>query len=713
MDKENYSLEDILSEFSDHASSKKTPTKAYDEIFKEDDISVPDFVSKRKKTPAETLRQNAKNADKVHEPEDIDSDIKIRAAKKQTAPPPSHEEVKIYKTDRKPPEKEPVKEEKQHSPQKTRHIEEEMSYNDYQEQKPPVHQYDDYDEAYEEEKPKRVLPYDIISGFEEDFTLGAKHCSKKIIKYSALFGLSIPVAIVACIISFIHNFDLSAVPYIPDMLTVIQPFEPLILLVCQGLSMLLALEIIVSGIYKCIMLAPNLDTVTAVHSIVICAYNIQSVLTQNYTYIPYTAISCVVLMLAIRSKRMKLIIHKRNYTAAALSATPVAVKISPSKNGYIASKAPLKNDVPCQNIAQMSCGESASMIFVPFMLTLPAILAALSCKAKGDFSTFLLDYSALMSVSLPFGFITASSRMEYKLSKKLFASGSAFVDNSKLRKLNQVKTAVVTDSDIFPAGSVEITGMKVLGNNSIDTVISYATAIFEQVGGGAYKAFYDIGKSRYVNFKKAKNLHFYESGGISAVIGSENVLLGNASFLMRMGVNITHGINVKNNIFLSINSTVNAVFTVRFHEAPNTFNAFRIFRRNKVKPILASLDFQVNPMLVEQTFDLSPDFIIYPDIDDRIILSGSSYADEEDPVALLSRDNMHSFAEIIAYGKALYRASRFNLFFSFLCLAFGLGLVYFLVSKNEFLVISPYNSFLYLVLWYIPVLMRNISNGDF
>ncbi|MBQ6934438.1 MAG: hypothetical protein IJN37_08660 [Clostridia bacterium] len=709
MDKENYSLEDILSEFSDHTSSKKAPTKAYDEIFKEDDISVPDFVSKRKKTPAETLRQNAEKAKK--DPADVGDDIGRKTAVKNVQDPPK-DDIKIYKAPKKQPTPAPIKEGKSAEPSK-RHVEEEMSYNDYQEKKVPERkEYDDYDD-YEEEKPKKILPYDIISRFEEDFTLGAKHCSKKIIKYSALFGLSVPVAIVAIILSFIHNFDLSGVPYIPDLLAVIQPFEPLALLVCQVLSMLLALEIIVSGIYKCIMLAPNLDTVIAVHSIVICAFNVQSVLTQNYTHMPYTAISCFILMMAIRGKRMKLIIHKRNYTAAALSTTPVAVKISPVKGGYIATKAPLKNDVPCQNIAQMSCGESSSMIFVPFMLVLPVILAVLSCRAKGDFSTFLLDYSALTSVSLPFGFITASSRMEYKLSKKLFASGSAFVDNSKLRKLNQVKTAVITDSDVFPAGSVEITGMKVLGNNSIDTVIAYATAIFEQVGGGAHKAFYDIGKSRYVNFRKAKNLHFYESGGISAVIGSDNILLGNASFLMRMGVNITHGINVKNNIFLSVNSTVSAVFTVQFRESPNTFKAFRILKRKKVKPILASLDFQINPMLVEQTFDLSPDFIIYPDIDERIIFSGSSYADEEEPIALLSRDNMHSFAEIIAYGKALYKTTRYNTIFSFLCLAFGLGLVYFLVSKGEFLVISPYNAFLYLLLWYIPVFLKNLSGGDF
>ena len=73
MDKEQYSLEDILSEFSDHTSSKKVPAKAYDEIFKEDDISVPDFVSKRKKTPAETLRQNAEKAKRAPA-DDVDSD---------------------------------------------------------------------------------------------------------------------------------------------------------------------------------------------------------------------------------------------------------------------------------------------------------------------------------------------------------------------------------------------------------------------------------------------------------------------------------------------------------------------------------------------------------------------------------------------------------------------------------------------------------------
>lgn len=734
MAKEEFTLEEILSEFSDPTSPHKKPsTPTYDALFKEteDDIVVPDFVSNHKKITSDQS-ENTKNTAKNESDKDDTSysDVKIKHPKKKADVKEDtfSEDIKIYnspKTAKKPDT--PAKHDKksEESPKKT--VQEDTKtrpehtapHLDRIEKNGEAFKHlmsDDkqYDDDYDiEEKPKRVLPYDIISGFEDDFTLGAKHCSKKIVKYSVLSGLSVPVMLVACIISFIYNFDLSAVPYIPEFLEITRPFEPIILLICQLLSMLLAIEIIVSGIYKLIMLSPTLDSAIAINSIVICAHNIQSVLTQNHEYIPYTAISCFVLMMALRQKRMKLIVHKRTYIASALSTAPTAVRLTRLKNSYSASKSPLKSDVSCRDIAQPSFGEALSTIFVPFMIVLPLVLAVLSCRTKGNYSTFLLDYAALASVSLPFGFIASSFKTEYKLSKKLFASGSAFIDYSQLKKLYHVKSAVVTDADVFPAGSAEITGMKVIGNHSIDNVISYATAVFEGVGGGAYKAFYDIAKSRYIQLHHAKNFHFYESGGISANIGSDNVLLGNASFLMRMGVNITHGINVKNNIFLSVNSSVHAVFTVRFHDAPNTYNAFRILKRHKIRPILASLDFQINPMLTEQTFDLSHDFIIYPDIDERIMLSGASYAEDEEPVALLSRDNMHSFSEILAYGKILYKTVRFNILFSFFSLTFGLGLVYFLVSKGEFLVISPYNAFLYLLLWYIPVLLKNISNNEF
>ena len=114
-------------------------------------------------------------------------------------------------------------------------------------------------------------------------------------------------------------------------------------------------------------------------------------------------------------------------------------------------------------------------------------------------------------------------------------------------------------------------------------------------------------------------------------------------------------------------------------------------------------------MLIESAFDLGHDFVVYPDVEDRIALSAGSYGENEPPVAVLSRDNLHSFAEVLAYGKLLYKTARFNIICSCVSALMGVFFMYFFLSSGEINVASAYNVFMFLILWYIPVMIKNLS----
>lgn len=714
MDKEQgndcqYSLEEILLEFSDNTSTKKSLHK--EEV---DDISVPNFVNMGKSTK-EPLAEQPPLKD-VRAQKDSDSQTKKGRINQAVAPPEGiSDDVKIYTSSKKEHKKiqsQDLSDIHMHTPEKndSENIKNHSKAEKKAAKQPkymetPSEDYEDY-----EKKEKRKPPYDFICKQEDDFTLGAKHCSKQITKYTFFSAMAFFVTVIACFISFIGNFTIPQIPYISEILKLIDPFKPLILLICHLVMLLLSIEIIVSGLYRLILFSPTLDSVVAVHSIIILAHNIYIILTQRSDVLPFTAISSFVLLLMIKNKRARLVTLKRNYTAAVLSTTPIGVKLTSVGKQYTACKTTYGAEAMCKKISQASLGDSYASVLSPFLIVLPFILAVFSCKTKGSFDNFFFDYAALSALSFSFGFISSSCRAEYKLGKKLFSSGTSFVDTSQIKNLMHVKSAIVTDNDVFPSGSVEITGLKVVGNHSIETILSYATAMFEQTGGGAYKAFFDISKTRYVPIRHASNIHFYESGGTSANISQDNVLFGNAGFLMRMGVNITHGINIKNNVFMAINSSIAAVFTMQYNDMPNIYQSFKILKHYKIRPVLSALDFQITPMLTEYAFDLNSDFIVYPDVEERIIFSNPSYGESEAPVALLSRDNLHSFSEVLAFGKVLYKTTKFNTFISCLSSSFGIFLMYFLVSHNEIAVASPYNVFLYLFLWYLPVVIKNISS---
>ena len=95
-------------------------------------------------------------------------------------------------------------------------------------------------------------------------------------------------------------------------------------------------------------------------------------------------------------------------------------------------------------------------------------------------------------------------------------------------KISKSKKIIVTDRDLFPAGSVKLNGMKVY-NKNIGKAVSYAASMARASGSGLEKVFDDLLRGEAGKYLPAGNFRFYQEGGYSAVIQGETVLFGTAS----------------------------------------------------------------------------------------------------------------------------------------------------------------------------------------
>ena len=780
-EEQEFSLEDILNEFSDKPKANKAlgnfaaPDPELDKILQEvkrdkpapqEDVKIYEGKAKQR---AKEKAASKSQGEQLHLPLDEDADVKIvqgpePVLPKPTSAPPAEElpsntpHKRLVPVAKKPPQgkrispieltseeedeedllvftkqKKKTKQEEQpaqepKAPPYTRQSplatppesfkpfdtgsfehtfgdQEEFDEEDYDD-------YEDYDVAdFEEDyEPRKRPPYDLISPVDTDFTLAARKCSKKITRFSVLYAMLIPAFIVAFAVSFMPHVSLFGIESLNTFVSFLMPYQDLVLLICQGAAVLFSLEILISGLYRLVVFSPTADTLIAMQALATLSHAILSIFIPR-TQPSFVVVSIFVLLMATGSKRSKLLTQKRTYTAVSLSPMPIGVKIVKEKKAYTAVKAPYNEEILCQHITAPTTGERAMTFIAPFIFIIPLVLTLLICKS--DFAAMPWTYSALATLSLPFGFINATYYSHFKGIKKLFTSGTAFLDNSQLKRLHKTKAAILQDSDIFPPGSVEITGLKVIDNTPIETVLSYTTAIFEPIGGGAYKAFFDIAKTRYAPIRKAKNINFYDNGGMSAKIDGNDVLFGNSAFLMRMGIKVTHGINAKNNIFMAIGPHIAAAFTIQYNDVPQTYSAFRVLAHFSVRPSLFTLDFQVNPMVMEDIFDLNPEFINYPPLEARTSFDPSEHGVNQPPVAILSRDNAQTFSEVIAFGKRSYSNTRFALLCSIASSAIGLLLMTFLIASGEIDVASTYNVLCYLVLWHIPIMVKNTSSNKF
>ncbi|MFR7894106.1 MAG: hypothetical protein ACLU38_08535 [Dysosmobacter sp.] len=110
---------------------------------------------------------------------------------------------------------------------------------------------------------------------------------------------------------------------------------------------------------------------------------------------------------------------------------------------------------------------------------------------------------------------------------------------------------ILTDTDLFPPGTIRLNGVKVYGEE-LGKVSAYAAAAARAAGCGLERVFEGLAVGENAPRETAQDLSFYEQGGFGCTIHGESVLLGTASFLRKQDVRLPSNINLKTGIFLAI-----------------------------------------------------------------------------------------------------------------------------------------------------------------
>lgn len=560
---------------------------------------------------------------------------------------------------------------------------------------------DDGEEA-EEKPPCPRLQYDFINIPYEDAAAAVKILDKKIMSMSARLLLMIPLMVVSTYMTVCLPLGLP-MPFGFTYTT--YPFYYLLTFcLLQVLALLTSADVTAAGLWRLAKGRPTLDTLVLFSSLCAMAHTVSVIIKPEWGgWLPYSCVAVITCFFALLAKRQRAQALKRTYKASLLGAAPTAVKVIHLPDGRcMAVKTGDNAYVEPEDFAWQDITERVSEFYAPLAMVVSVAFAAVASFGRDNGTAFLWALSAIASVTAPGCLLLSSSMPGKKLTKKLFTSGSVLINTARSRTLSKCDSVRLTDSDLFSAGSVSINGMKIAGNLKVEKVVGFACAMLQEIDGGLSKAFIDFARRQYYPLYRAGDIHFYESGGMTARIEGSDVMLGSASFLMRMGVRVTEGLKLKNSIFIAIDSTFAGVFSMKYGVQPQPYAAFRLLRHLRLQPYLAVRDFNLTQAFVEKQFDLHTDSTEYPDLQQRVELSDFAVGKSGQPLALLSRDGMLPFAEAIAAAKKLCRASRLNLMLALSASAIGMLLMYFLTANLEAAAATPYNVLLYLLLWLVP-----------
>ena len=487
----------------------------------------------------------------------------------------------------------------------------------------------------------------------------------------------------------------------PDLQCVVQ-------LVCLGLTALLCRHVFLKGFgmllrRRCV--SELLVSLSVLVSAADCVSRLLAPRPEGVT--PYAAVSCLALLFAQWGVRRE---SKGNYDmlrAAAMDDEPP----------YLVTNTPQgackqRGSVPgfYTTAARSDVATIWRTALLPVFLAASVVFAVLSSAGQGRKEDFLLNLSAILPAAATFSLPLCWALPWSKLSEHLQRTGCAVAGWSGAQKISARRRMIVTDGDLFPPGSVQINGRKFYGETP-ERAISLAASMARAAGSGLERLFNNLVRAEGGSYEKVDDFSFYEEGGYSGVIRGESVLMGSASFMRKMNVQLPVDVNLRTGVFLAVDRELAAVFAVKYNPAENVDFALRMMQRSRIQPILASRDPNITPSLIKRKFSRGA-HMEYPSLSERIALSEAE-KDRDLPRALVFREGLMPYAETVAGSLRLCKAVRRAAALSLLGSWAGTLLTFYLTSLGAYELLNPLALELFLLLWTLPVLLMSDWTGRY
>ncbi len=339
---------------------------------------------------------------------------------------------------------------------------------------------------------------------------------------------------------------------------------------------------------------------------------------------------------------------------------------------------------------------------VPLLLAAANVLAGVVCLSGKMPLQPLWIWTALLAASAPLSLPLSGALPVGVLSRRLYKSGCAVAGFAGARAIGNARRLVVTDEDLFPAGTVSLNGIKVYGEE-IGKVVSYATTVANAADSQALPLLEQMLTAEGGSLLPLDDFRWYEEGGAGGTIRGETVVLGSAYCMKQQKVRLPKELKLKTGLFLAVDGQLTAIFALRYQPSRNVEWALRALRRSRTVPVMAVRGCNVTPGLLKRSFKTDAR-AVYPDVRTRLQL----WQDMEQvsrPNAILYRDGLAPLTEAAVGSRRAVRAIRAATVLCYLGALAGLLLCYYLTGIGGFASLTPLRLVLFQVLWAVPTVL--------
>ena len=380
-------------------------------------------------------------------------------------------------------------------------------------------------------------------------------------------------------------------------------------------------------------------------------------------------------------------------------------KLKPGEITLLKSRLSAKGFV--RRAEEASLDETVFTKLSPLFLLLAFLLTVIVMIVKKSYGQVIYIFSAMTVLSVPFAVLLSYSLPFFLGSSRIFRIGAAIAGWSGLCDIGTSKNLIVTDRDLFPESAVTIESVRIFADEDAQKVISYAGTMISASGSCAAGCFADLMAETGAGLRAVESFEYLPGGGMRGLIDGSVVLCGSTDLMRLMNVRIPFRLTDKTTVLLAIDGILYGIFALHYEPLPQVRRALVELVRTTRPPVFAIRDFNINPEMLHNTFDLATDGYDFPPYVERVRLSEPDEGQKGERIAaVLCNEGLGPLTNVSDVGRSMYMATRVNVLLNILSAVIGIFLVFvrFLSTGSN----SLGSLFVYMLFWTLPVILVSV-----
>lgn len=356
--------------------------------------------------------------------------------------------------------------------------------------------------------------------------------------------------------------------------------------------------------------------------------------------------------------------------------------------------------------------ETGSQTMAPIGLIASLALCVACLIISHSVFEALSAFTAAACICVPFTGLLGGNILLRRLAVLGKKFGAMAVGFPAVEKFSSVNAVMLDARDLFPKGTIILSGIKTFGNQRIDEAIIEATALMCAAGGPLVSVFDQIIKTRREILPRVDKPIYEDGRGVTGWVAGHRVLIGNRDLLVAHHIDppshedegkLTAG--GKKAAYLAIGGQLVAMFILSYRADPHRSRELQRMEINGISLIVRTCDPNITGNFVASAFGLDSHSVrILPDSLGNEFVRVTEQNPERAPALLATRGRSVSMIRILC---ACIR-TRSNLTLAAVmqsvAVILGFVLVAFLACYSGLQQLSTLSLILYEAFWVLVIL---------